>query len=282
MKSVPIALALVAALAIPAFAEDKPEAKAKDEAKPAAPVALDAKAPAIVMQDTQGRSFELHDAGVTRKDALAVVMAKAKELGAAKDASEKTPLADLKGLKDDEGALDPDKVRELACAAGSYFGMVATEESVEGLKTLGDLVGWVASANDLPILLMTFSPRCGSVKRQSDRIVAMAAQGKVRMYAIACNTKDTDEHLQAFVEAKDWPIRTFWDRDQRVTDILGGKVTPHFFLFDTEGVLRYRGAMDNDPMGFKDAEDRKDYILDAAAAIKSGKEVPMKESEPSG
>ena len=35
-------------------------------------------------------------------------------------------------------------------------------------------------------------------------------------------------------------------------------------------------------MCFMDEADRKDYLIDAAAAIRGGKDVPVKESEPSG
>lgn len=278
MKNLPIALALVAALALPAFAEDKP----KEEAKASPKAELDAKAPAITSSDRQGRSFELHDAGIDEKDAKAVVMAKVMEVGAAKDAKAETKLADLKGLKDDGGELDGEKLAALANACGEYFGLVATEETAAEFKTIGDLVRWIADASDAPILLMTFSPRCGSVKRQAEVIVETAAKHRIRVFAFGCNTKDTDEHFATFTDAKDWPIRTFWDRDQRVTDMLGGKVTPHFFLFDKDAVLRYRGGLSDDPMGFKDDADRKDFLIDAAAAIRGGKDVPVKESEPSG
>ena len=278
MKNLPIALALVAALAIPAFAEDKPKEAPKETPK----AELDAKAPAIVIQDMQGRSFELHDAGIEKKDAVAVVMAKAKEYGAAKDAKAETKIADLKGVLDDGGELDATKVAELANACGEYFGLVATDETAEEFKSLNDLITWITEASNAPILFLTFSPRCGSVKRQCDAIVEMVAKNKIRAFALACNTKDTDEHMKSFVDSMDWPIRTFWDRDQRVTDMLGAKVTPHFFLFDKDGVLRYRGGMSNDPMGFMDEADRKDYLVNAATAIRAGKDVTEKESEPSG
>ncbi len=67
-----------------------------------------------------------------------------------------------------------------------------------------------------------------------------------------------------------------------MTDILGGKTTPHFFLFDTKGVLRYRGGLDNDPMGYMEDDERKDYIADAIAAIRGGKDVVTKETAPAG
>ncbi len=288
----PLALALLAALTLPAFvaqasAEDAPakDAPAKDAAaKTKAPTKaeLDQRAPTITMQDTDGRSFQLQDCRVTTKEATAVVMANAKKFGAAKDASAKTKIADLKGVKDDDGDLDASKVKDLAVACGGFFGLVATDESAERFKTLGDLVTWVASANEAPIVLLTWSPQCPSVKRANDKIVEMAAASNVRVFAIASNTRDKAAHIAEYKDAFEWNVRIFPDADQRVTDILGGKTTPHFFVFDKTAVLRYRGAIDNDPMGYMDEEDRKDHILEAVAAIRAGKEVTVKETAPSG
>ncbi|MDA1194503.1 MAG: redoxin domain-containing protein [Planctomycetota bacterium] len=271
-------LALALALVVPAYAEDGP---VTDEKAPAT-AELGAKAPAITMQDTDGRTFDLHDNRISRKDAEAVVRAAAVAVGAAKDAGLDTKLADLKGLKDDEGAIDPSLVTKLALACGSFAGLTATEESAEAFKTLGDLVTWVAGANDAPIVLMTFAPKCPSVKKAAEKVMSAAAKSGVRIYAVACNTKDTDEDLAKFREAYDWNIRVFWDRQQQVTDVLGGKTTPHFFVFDSGGTLRYRGALDNDPMGFMDDADRKNYLLDAVTAIRGGKEVALTETAPSG
>ncbi|MDJ0522240.1 MAG: redoxin domain-containing protein [Planctomycetota bacterium] len=270
---------LAALLACGLFLATAPWAGADDDKAPKAE--LDKKAPPIVMQDTAGRSFELHDASIGKKDAEAVVLASAIKMGA-KSPTLTTKIADMKGMKDEDGELDASKVQALAIAAGEYFGLIATEESAAKFNTLGDLVTWINSANDAPILLFTWGPRCPTSRNLNDRIVEIVANGNVRAYALACNYKDTEEHYARFMSAQEFNFRIFPDRDQRVTDILGGKTTPHFFLFDSKGVLRYRGGLDNDPMGYMEDDERQDWLSDAVDAIKGGKEVAAKDTKPAG
>ena len=57
------------------------------------------------------------------------------------------------------------------------------------------------------------------------------------------------------------------DGDTSVAKAYGAKTTPHMFVIDAEGVLRYHGA-------FSDRNDKKkNYVLDAVKSIKAGKEV---------
>jgi hypothetical protein len=265
--------------------DTKPAATKPVDEKPAeapAKAKLDEKAPPIVMTDTAGRSFELHDCKIGKQDVEGVVRAAAVKFGAPKDAKLDTKIADLKGVKDEDGDLDEAKMKDLAVEAGAYFGLTATDESAAEFKTLGDLVTWITEANSAPILLLTWGPRCPTSRRLNDKIVELIATSKIRAYAIACNYKDTEKHYAQFLDAFEFSLRIFPDRDQKVTDILGGKTTPHFFLFDSKGVLRYRGGLDNDPMGYMEDDERKDHLADAISAIKAGKDVPAKDTAPAG
>ncbi len=266
-------------------AEKKPAEKPADEkpTEPEAPKAkLDEKSPPIVMTDTAGRSFELHDCKISKKDAEGVVRAAAVKFGAAKDAKLDTKIADLKGVKDEDGDLDESRVKDLAVEAGGYFGLTATDESAAEFTTLGDLVTWITQANSAPILLLTWGPRCPTSRRLNDKIVELVATSKVRAFAVACNYKDTEEHYTEFLDAFEFNLRIFPDREQKVTDTLGGKTTPHFFLFDASGVLRYRGGLDNDPMGYMEDDERENHLADAIGAIKAGKDVAVKDTAPAG
>ena len=51
--------------------------------------------------------------------------------------------------------------------------------------------------------------------------------------------------------------------------------TPHCFVIDQEGVLRYAGAIDDDPAGRKKDEDRTDYVQEAVSSILSGEPVEI-------
>jgi thiol-disulfide isomerase/thioredoxin len=71
------------------------------------------------------------------------------------------------------------------------------------------------------------------------------------------------------------------DPGNKITDILGGKSTPHCFVIDKDGVLRYNGALDDDPRGQK-GKDATEYVRNAIAAVLAGKEVPVKTTQSYG
>ena len=52
------------------------------------------------------------------------------------------------------------------------------------------------------------------------------------------------------------------DAGNKVTDVLGGQSTPHCFVIDRDGVLRFSGALDNDPRGTKGGS-AVSYVRDA-------------------
>jgi thiol-disulfide isomerase/thioredoxin len=71
------------------------------------------------------------------------------------------------------------------------------------------------------------------------------------------------------------------DPGNKVTDVLGGQSTPHCFVIDREGVLRYSGALDNDPRGTKGAS-AVSYVRAALDAVLAGKPVATPTTEPYG
>jgi hypothetical protein len=58
------------------------------------------------------------------------------------------------------------------------------------------------------------------------------------------------------------------------------KTTPHMYVIDEKGVLRYAGAIDDDPRGKKDTD--VNYVKTALDALTTGKAVTTTTSEPYG
>lgn len=71
------------------------------------------------------------------------------------------------------------------------------------------------------------------------------------------------------------------DPGAKVADILGGQTTPHCFVIDKQGVLRYQGALDDDPRGTKGAE-AIPYVKNALDAVLAGQPVQVETSKPYG
>jgi peroxiredoxin len=62
----------------------------------------------------------------------------------------------------------------------------------------------------------------------------------------------------------------------------GAKTTPHMYVIDKEGVLRYQGAIDDDARDKKAKEDRVNYVTQAVQAVQKGEEIAKKETKPYG
>src|SRR5690606_28462145 len=72
-----------------------------------------------------------------------------------------------------------------------------------------------------------------------------------------------------------WPI--LMDKDGKVGKAFGAKTTPHMFVVDGEGMIRYQGAIDNDPHGENtlsgESEKTENYVKLALDQILAGKPV---------
>ena len=70
------------------------------------------------------------------------------------------------------------------------------------------------------------------------------------------------------------------DQDGTVGHMYGALTTPHMYVIDTEGVLRYQGAFDNDPSGNND--DATNYVINAVTQITEGETVSPDYAKPYG
>ncbi|NQU47512.1 MAG: redoxin domain-containing protein [Planctomycetes bacterium] len=60
-----------------------------------------------------------------------------------------------------------------------------------------------------------------------------------------------------------------------IADLFNARTTPHMFVIDAKGVLRYAGALDDDPKNSKQAAHRKNYVRDALHDVQNDKEVRL-------
>jgi len=68
------------------------------------------------------------------------------------------------------------------------------------------------------------------------------------------------------------------DETGAVGHAYGASNTPHLYLIDEKGVLAYRGALDNAPMGEPDGGTRVAHFEDALAALAAGKPIATAET----
>ena len=92
--------------------------------------------------------------------------------------------------------------------------------------------------------------------------------------------KDLDKRIKSEKHAA---TAYLLDTDGTVGKLYGARTTPHMYLIDDEGVLRYAGAIDDSPTtDSKDIEGAVNYVVQALGEIAGGDEVSVKTTRPYG
>ena len=66
------------------------------------------------------------------------------------------------------------------------------------------------------------------------------------------------------------------DSEHSVADLYEAVTTPHVFVFDREGILRYRGAVDDTT--FRRREATQFFLRDAVEALRKGQSLSLNET----
>jgi peroxiredoxin len=114
---------------------------------------------------------------------------------------------------------------------------------------LPDLDGNLHRLSDLRgrIVIVNFwSCECPHSERTDKAIMSMFVQWRddVTMLSIASNKNETAEALKTAAETRRLPT-VLLDADCSVADLFEAQTTPHIFVIDREGILRYRGSVDD-------------------------------------
>ncbi|MBI4415556.1 MAG: thioredoxin family protein, partial [Euryarchaeota archaeon] len=91
---------------------------------------------------------------------------------------------------------------------------------------------------------------------------------------------DDFPHMVERAKAKGYPFPYLRDESQEVARAYGATRTPEFFVFDTNRVLRYHGAPDDNYES--PARVTRHYLRDALDALLAGKNPPSAETPPRG
>lgn len=79
------------------------------------------------------------------------------------------------------------------------------------------------------------------------------------------------------------PSAYLFDGDGKVGHLYGAKTTPHMYIIDAGGTLRYMGGIDSIASTDKDdLAKATQYVPQALAELKAGKPISVKTSEPYG
>jgi peroxiredoxin len=110
--------------------------------------------------------------------------------------------------------------------------------------------------------------------RRGDEILATRLpewerQG-VRLWGIASNASEPEYEIRAEMADRGTTYPILLDPGNAVADLYDAQATPHLFLVDAEGIVRYSGALDD--ATFRKRQGKVRYLDEALAAVQAGRD----------
>jgi peroxiredoxin len=102
---------------------------------------------------------------------------------------------------------------------------------------------------------------------------------EVEWISIASNANEPPEQVRAAAAKRELPL-VLHDPDRTVAELYAAEMTPHFFVIDAEGILRYTGALDE--VTFRQPEPTRPYLKEAVDAVLAGETPDPDNVQPYG
>ncbi|MEH2264878.1 thioredoxin family protein [Nostoc sp.] len=93
-------------------------------------------------------------------------------------------------------------------------------------------------------------------------------------------TRPSFENMKAFAQRHNLNFPYLWDSTQDVTQSFGATKTPMAFLIDANGIVRYKGKIDNHPQDASAVGE--EYLRNAIASLFLGQTIDVPQTEPVG
>ena len=169
-------------------------------------------------------------------------------------------------------------------AAGAKVGEAAPGFT---LKTADGKDWSLSDAKGKVVVIEWVNPECPVCERvMKDGTVAATIKGVKEQYPdavyLAINSSasrpSSFDATPAYLKDNKIEIPALFDRDGKVGKSYGARTTPHCFVINAEGVLVYKGAIDNSQGG----DGKTNYVVQAVTQLKKGEKVTPGETKPFG
>ncbi|HYW18311.1 MAG TPA: thioredoxin family protein [Nodularia sp. (in: cyanobacteria)] len=94
------------------------------------------------------------------------------------------------------------------------------------------------------------------------------------------NLSESFEQMKVFAQSHELNFPYLWDSTQDVTRSFGASTTPMAFLIDQNGIVQYKGQIDNHPQ--EPSSVGEDYFRDAIACLFKGQAINIPETTAAG
>ena len=127
------------------------------------------------------------------------------------------------------------------------------------------------------VILNFWSCECPHSERTDKAIMAMFVQWRddVVMLSIAANRSENVEAVKTAANARRLPT-VLLDANCSVADLYEAQTTPHVYVIDRDGILRYRGAVDD--MTFRKRIPTRFFLDEAVESLLEGHLPALTES----
>ncbi|MBL8098948.1 MAG: redoxin domain-containing protein [Anaerolineales bacterium] len=141
--------------------------------------------------------------------------------------------------------------------------------------SLKDLDGNIVNINDYrdKIVIINFwSCECPHSERTDKAILSICAkwQDEVELITIASNRNESLSGIKKVAETRTIP-QVWLDADCEIANLFEAVTTPHVFVIDRDGILRYQGAVDD--VKFRQKVATQFYLDEAVKSLLAG-DVP--------
>lgn len=120
------------------------------------------------------------------------------------------------------------------------------------------------------IFLSTICPISNEYNARLSTLYQQYSAKGVRFAFLNANSNETAADVRTHAKAAEFPFPVYRDAGNVVADRLEAEVTPEAYLFDRDGVLRYRGAFDD---ARNPARVKVQGLRDALEEVLAGKPV---------
>jgi peroxiredoxin len=131
------------------------------------------------------------------------------------------------------------------------------------------------------VILVFWSAEC-PWSGQTDKEINDAIRSwgeKVIWCSIASNANEPVELLQQVADQRKLPL-LLYDPLEMIADLYGAQTTPHVYVVDEKGILRYQGAVND--RTFRKRQPSRFYLRDAVEALLAGHLPELAETAPYG
>ena len=127
------------------------------------------------------------------------------------------------------------------------------------------------------VIVNFWSAECPHSERTDISTMAFLEQrgGDVELLSIAANRNEPTQILEEAAKARRLPT-VLIDAEHFVADIYEAVTTPHAFVIDRDGILRYRGAMDD--VTFRHRKATHFFLEEAIEALLAGGPPELQET----